>query len=1251
MTDSVIVEESANEIIVVNEKTTDNVVVNSTVVNNTVSITEEAASLVITQESHPVTIYVSHGGSAYIDAVNQGFVGTEVDWINAIFDSKADKTAVDALITQNNVAWNDVLNDYKNFVALTYATKTELSDTRVWTQQQIDLYDAQLQILLQDYASKDYVINRISLENGYILQTIETLEANLGNNAAIIQKINEVVATESAARATAITSLEANFALNYATINRVNEVETTAEAARATLSNTLTSSFSNRIDAEVATLNQAISNEAGARASAINTLTANYNNITATVSDLDIAISDEAGQRVFAIQTLTTMIDQNYQAQSTAIQNVETTANGNTTAIAGFRTAITGNPNATQSQAELGLETIKNQAGESYSRAYMTVSSTVNGVTYVTGITADSSDNSLAFSANSMSIRDALGNPQFYWDATEQTWVFNGRLIIGGDIVDTIGDIGDLATPVHYILPVNGLAIKNGVGSLTLEARTVVSTNNNLSTQGYLRVKGTTTNLGNSATFTDADIAETLTVEMVVAGQVVDSVNLIDIFDGSNILGEIESEFISWVQDSNGQWPTDLNNTVSATFYENGNVIASGSVNLNLQEATGFINGTVSNQNGVTAIFVGNGTNQVTVKFVHDLSGQQVSETFFSVFKGDTGADGKDGQSAPGTFKDYFDDTSSLTDWVNYSGSGERSLVSGALTGGTALRVGNNSSNDQAWLIHKDSIPYDPNRTYVVRVIAKRTAGSGTAFFGVAGRNATDTAWVNNSGNNAYTAQFYAAGSGVNLPNEYTVYEGTFGKEGMSLHPNVKYFRPLVLVNYSGVSGITEIDSYTVEVQGEKGEDGSPGTGWYYLDLTDTALPTTQTGLNNAINGAFNDPVLGAGRPPRKHDIAFVDWTSGNPPKRSYTFDGTNWIPPALQVNGNIIADGTIYGRHIQTNSITADKLNLVNVQNSGSRVSMSLDPGSEEPIIIRDVTKNKTLFSVYYDGSDDEAKALVNGTAGAGFVNNPLSITPEVKRSIYPFYISVGDSQTTSDPTITSGETKTLTLNTGESGQVDINFSFDKRDNYYDEVTPLFWVAPKWRVEIFRNTTSSTAIYDKTFTGSAGNWENSDPGDPLLPDETRSWYGYYSININEGFTDIAPKNTNTSYIIRFTRIEGEPTTVNLTNYSLEVAAFQFNEMNNQENGGVATDRGFWRDKETGFTYQWGSAYVSANSQSTVTFSVPFTRIFSIVGNRDASGTANYEGGYVYSSSNTQCVLQNECPVARRISFIAVGLS
>ncbi|CAD5377371.1 hypothetical protein OF001_U20298 [Pseudomonas sp. OF001] len=181
------------------------------------------------------------------------------------------------------------------------------------------------------------------------------------------------------------------------------------------------------------------------------------------------------------------------------------------------------------------------------------------------------------------------------------------------------------------------------------------------------------------------------------------------------------------------------------------------------------------------------------------------------------------------SFTDFLDtfESGDASQWQNYAGLGDLSVVdiADAQTGGKALRIGDNVGNDSAWLIHKQNIPFDPNATYRIKFRARQVAGNGVAYLGLAGVAADGVTLVNIYGVDQHGSQHYIASSGNALPSAWTEYTGfvkgtaalgTYATSNIAspgkMHQDVRYIRPLILVNYNSVPGIAEVDYCRVEL-------------------------------------------------------------------------------------------------------------------------------------------------------------------------------------------------------------------------------------------------------------------------------------------------------------------------------------------------------------------------------------------------------------------------------------------------------
>lgn len=200
------------------------------------------------------------------------------------------------------------------------------------------------------------------------------------------------------------------------------------------------------------------------------------------------------------------------------------------------------------------------------------------------------------------------------------------------------------------------------------------------------------------------------------------------------------------------------------------------------------------------------------------------------------GADGKtidaddisDGSRGLKEFHDYFQDPHGTfaVRWPNATPNGiTMSIEAGGASGDNLLRIASDGSGN-ALLTYRNSIPFDPGYLYRVRARIRANSGTPLVSIGLAGRNATDAAWVNTAGNNLQTIQHYAACFEHEPASSWEVVTGyiygldaTGTEESSSdpenpgkMHTNVRWFRPTIVVNFQSASGVVDIDELNVDV-------------------------------------------------------------------------------------------------------------------------------------------------------------------------------------------------------------------------------------------------------------------------------------------------------------------------------------------------------------------------------------------------------------------------------------------------------
>jgi Putative phage tail protein/Domain of unknown function (DUF1983) len=183
-------------------------------------------------------------------------------------------------------------------------------------------------------------------------------------------------------------------------------------------------------------------------------------------------------------------------------------------------------------------------------------------------------------------------------------------------------------------------------------------------------------------------------------------------------------------------------------------------------------------------------------------------------------------------YREIFDGDLTLfnTNWTSLSGTGEISIAAVGQTGPNALRVGNNSGADMAWIYGDSNIPFDPTRLYKITFRVQRTAGTGTFYGGFAGYAADGTTLVGQAAgaSGVTAAQHWVAAVAAAPGATWTTYTGylkgysAVGVAGTAnvrsdptqpgtLWSTVEFIRPVMILNYNGATGTMEVDSVVIE--------------------------------------------------------------------------------------------------------------------------------------------------------------------------------------------------------------------------------------------------------------------------------------------------------------------------------------------------------------------------------------------------------------------------------------------------------
>lgn len=169
------------------------------------------------------------------------------------------------------------------------------------------------------------------------------------------------------------------------------------------------------------------------------------------------------------------------------------------------------------------------------------------------------------------------------------------------------------------------------------------------------------------------------------------------------------------------------------------------------------------------------------------------------------------------------------SDVVTYTENGQ--------TGGVAFRA----TGGDIWIAFPENLPFDPSRKYRIRTRARLVGDpsvTGTALFrcGVEGIGADGSAQVNINGNDSHQDQHFVAAHDEDLEavtlGEWQTYVGYFQgtsatpTQGPStdpsspkpLHSDVRYMRPVFVLNWQDGDGIMEIDYIAIDVITESDE-------------------------------------------------------------------------------------------------------------------------------------------------------------------------------------------------------------------------------------------------------------------------------------------------------------------------------------------------------------------------------------------------------------------------------------------------
>lgn len=295
---------------------------------------------------------------------------------------------------------------------------------------------------------------------------------------------------------------------------------------------------------------------------------------------------------------------------------------------------------------------------------------------------------------------------------------------------------------LYYVRPMNGTAIKNGNGSLTVEAHRLIGGTDTHLSGGTVKLYVGSTEVteangyatgsdGYTGVFDSGDIAGSVTVSLKdgPSGDVLDTITLVDIADGTAdtgsdaVYGYVEaSNGIAWTRaiDQTTWSPSASTTRLDCTFVQAG-ADAARVAWLVTRAANGTLTGATTTHGGgdlngsrVTVTEINEGTQAFTVKFDYSNAGDtaSVAETVLTSLSGENGAAGATGATGATGL--------SIAELAIYKRSASAPSTP---TGGSYLFDTMTLTPPSGWT---SEIPsgYDP--VYASRTVASITGTSGT---------------------------------------------------------------------------------------------------------------------------------------------------------------------------------------------------------------------------------------------------------------------------------------------------------------------------------------------------------------------------------------------------------------------------------------------------------------------------------------------------------------------------------------------
>ena len=400
----------------------------------------------VIQEESAVLLVLTEGGSLYKNAVNNGYSGTELEWMTELLDSKATVQFVTTTIADGNTAYAAALLALKAEVGDNYATNVHLSEVIAQRDlaRALDKQILEAKIDSDIFASNQVMLETLATSELVLSQSVNTLTTQLGSFGSRVSTVEQSISTETSARALAI--------------------------------QTISSNLNGRIDSEITTINQTVVDATSSLAQQIVNINSSFNNLlNANISTVNQTITTETQARATQIEVLRTDFTNGISAVLEQIQEVKIDVDGNTSAIDSV-SATVNNPITGLSAAF----TRANQAwtlADGTAGAFSVIEGKVNNAT--TGLAATYAfAQQVLIDANSNTataingLRNEITNPAANWTANN-TFIQSIKSTADGAVVTNTGlttSINNLNTWKTNTATVQLTTLMDDVGELQSKA-------------------------------------------------------------------------------------------------------------------------------------------------------------------------------------------------------------------------------------------------------------------------------------------------------------------------------------------------------------------------------------------------------------------------------------------------------------------------------------------------------------------------------------------------------------------------------------------------------------------------------------------------------------------------------------------------------------------------------------------------------------------------------------------------------------